>query len=272
MFWIVALLSLFATIVGSVDQWPSVAFGLSTTEPVLRQVMLSSAGALLRGVVSALLAGMLAGVAAYAARVHVARGAETALLWLRGIEIGLIALGVDALVGALMPDLAPTWPGYGAEKAAVPWLARAVSMVGVITPMAGAIVAFRWLDRLSWGWTRHRALCVAFLMLAQGALAATHATQWPEILAAGVIGGAVSTFLFAFLVRFDLRVVPALIGTYAAASALTDAMEKGTAQGWILAAVSLALTLAISWVATRYLVARGEIAESAAEPAPAGSE
>ena len=272
-FWVVASVALLATVIGSLDQWPSVAFGLSTTEPVLRQVLLSAAGTLLRGVVAALVAGMLAGVAAYAARLHVARGADTAVLWLRGIEIGLIALGVDAVVGALIPDLAPTWPGYGAERAAVPWLARAVSMVGVITPMAGAIVAFRWLDRLSWGWSRHRALCVLFLMLANGALAATHATQWPEIVASGVIGGAVSSFLFAFLVRFDLRVVPGLIAVYGAASAVGEAMAKGTLQGWSLGAIAAALALVISWIATRYLVARGEIAETAAEPAPAtGSE
>ncbi|HUH95458.1 MAG TPA: type II CAAX endopeptidase family protein [Casimicrobiaceae bacterium] len=271
-FWVVAVLSLLATVIGSLDQWPSVAFGLSTTEPVLRQVLLSSAGTLLRGVVTALVAGMLAGVAAYAARVHVARGADTATLWLRGVEIGLIALGVDALVAALIPDLAPTWPSYAAEKAVVPWVARAASMVGVITPMAGAVIAFRWLDRLSWGWSRHRALCVLFLMLAEGALAATHASQWPEILVSGLIGGAVSSFLFAFLVRFDLRVVPGLIGVYGAASAASEATEKGTVQGWVLAAIAVALTLAISWAATRYLVVRGEIAETAVEPAPAASE
>jgi hypothetical protein len=272
-FWVVTIVSLGAGIVGAIDQWPSLAFGLKTTEPVLRQVALASASTLFAAVLAALLAGMLSGVAAYAARMHLEPGLDTAALWIRGVEIGLFTLGVEALVAALSPQLVPVWPSYGVEQAAIPWLARAASIVNVVTPMAGAIVAFRWLDRLSAGWTRRRLLCVLLLMLAEGAVAAMHATQWPEIVAAGVIGGAVSAFLFAFLVRFDLRVVPALIAVYGAASAVTEAMQKGTGQGWMLAGIAVALTLGISWIATRYLVARGEIPIAAAEPMPApGSE
>jgi len=268
-FWVVTIVSLAATIVGSVDQWPSIAFGLSTTEPVLRQVALASARALFGAVLGALLAGMLSGVAAYAARMHVTPGADTATLWLRGVYIALFAIGVDALVATATPDLAPTWPGYGAENAVIPWLARAASALKVLTPMAGAIVAFRWLDRLSHGWTRHRLLCVLLLALAEGAVAALSATQWIDIVAAAIIGAAVSAFLFAFVVRFDLRVVPAAIAVYAVVAAVADAMQKTTTQGWILASVGIAVTLAISWIATRYLVARGELPQPAPEPAAA---
>jgi hypothetical protein len=264
----VTIVSFVATLIGTVDQWPSIAFGLSTTEPVMRQVALSSARALFGAVLAALLAGMLSGVAAYAARIHVAHGAQTATLWLRGVEVGLVALGVDALVGALTPDLAPTWASYGAEKAVLPWLASATSAVSILTPMAGAIVAFRWLDRLTDGWTKRRVLCVLLLMLAEGAVTAIHATQWLDIVASGVIGGALSAFLFAFVVRFDLRVVPALLGAYAVVSSFGEATQKGTLSAWVLAAVAAAVALAISWIATSYLVARGELPQVAAEPAP----
>jgi len=271
-FWIVTIASFSATLIGAVDQWPSTAFGLSTTEPVLRQVALASAGALLRAVLAALLAGMLCGVAAYAARMHVAPDLDTGKLWIRGAEIALFALGVDALVGALTPDMAPSWPSYGMEKAAIPWIARAASMVNLVTPMAAGIVAFRWIDRLSHGWSRHRLLCVLLLMLAQGAVAATHASEWLEIVASAVVGGAISALLFAFVVRFDLRVVPAVIGVYATVIAIADGLQKSTAQGWALALVGAALALAISWVATRYLVAKGELPQPAAEPAARGPE
>jgi hypothetical protein len=268
-FWIVTIVSFSATLIGAVDQWPSTAFALKTTEPVLRQVALASAGALFGAVLAALLAGMLSGVAAYAARMHVMLDLDTGALWIRGAAIALFALGVDALVSALTPDLTPSWPSYAAEKAVLPWIARAASMANVVTPMAAAVVAFRWIDRLSHGWSSHRLLCIFLLMLADGAVAATHASEWTEIVAAGVVGGVVSAFLFAFVVRFDLRVVPAVIGVYATVTAIADGILKSTVQGWALALIASGLALAISWIATRYLVALGQLPQPAPEPAAA---
>jgi hypothetical protein len=268
-FWVVTFASFGAALVNAVDQWPSLAMGLQTTEPVLRQVALASGRIFFGAVMGALLAGMLSGVASYAARMHVTPGLDAGTLWLRGAEIGLFVVGVGALVGMLTPDLTPSWPKFDAENAVFPWLARAVATVGIVTPMAATIVAFRWLDRLTSSWTRRRVLCVALLMLVEGAIAAMQADQWLDIVLTGVIGGAVSALLFAFVVRFDLRVVPALIATYATVAIVADAMQKSTAQAWMLAAVGATLTLAISWVATRYLVAQGEIPHGAVQPAPA---
>ena len=110
-------------------------------------------------------------------------------------------------------------------------------------------------------------------MLVEGAIAAMQADQWLEIVATGVIGGAVSSLLFAFVVRFDLRVVPALIATHGTVASVAGAMQKSTSQAWMLAAIGTTLILAISWVATRYLVAQGEIPHAAVQPAAApGSE
>jgi hypothetical protein len=200
---------------------------------------------------------------------HVLPGLDATALWIRGAEIGLFVAGVDTLVGMLTPDLTPSWPKFDAENAVFPWLARAAATAGIVTPMAAAIVAFRWLDRLTSGWTRHRVLCVVLLMLVEGAIAAIQADQWLDIVVTGVIGGMVSALLFAFVVRFDLRVVPALIASHATVAIVADAMQKSTAQAWMLAAVGATLTLAISWVATRYLVAQGEIPHVAVQPAPA---
>ena len=263
-FWMVASVSLGAALINAVDQWPSVAFGLRTTEPLLQQVALSSAGMLFGAVIRALLAGMLCGVAAYAARMHMTPGLDTMKLWARGAAVGLFAIGVDALIGLLTPHLTPSWPRFGAENAAWPWLSSAATTINVIIPMAAAIVALRWLDRLTSGWTRHRVLCITLLILAEGALAAMRADDWRDIVVAGIVGGTVSALLFAFVLRFDLRVIPALIAVYTVAEVLVQALSKGTPQAWLLFATIAALTLAISWVATRYLVAQGEIREAAA--------
>src|SRR5215472_6152060 len=265
-FWVVSLGVLGGTLINAVNQWPSMAMSLQTTEPVLRQVAVASGQILLSAVLGALLAGMLSGVAAYAARMHVAPGLDTSTLWLRGAAVGLLAVGVDALIGLLTPDLSPSWPKFGAENAAWPWLSRAAGTVSIIIPMAGAIVALRWLDRLTAGWTRNRVLCVALLILAEGAIAAMRASEWLDIVVTGVVGGIVTALLFAFVLRFDLRVVPALIVVYAALAMVVDALAKGTPQAWLLSAIGAALTVAISWIATRYLVTRGELPQDA--PAP----
>jgi hypothetical protein len=139
--------------------------------------------------------------------------------------------------------------------------------------MAAGIVALRWLDRLTHGWTRRRILCVVLLILGEAAIAAMRANDWIDIVLTGIVGGTVSALLFAFVLRFDLRVVPAVIAAYVVADAAVEAMRKGTPQAWMLYAVAAVLTLAISWIATRYLVSQGEIREPAGPLAAApGSE
>jgi hypothetical protein len=271
-FWVVASLSLGAAVVNAIDQWPSLAFSLRTTEPVLQQVALASAGILFGGVIRSLFAGLWSGVGAYTARMHV-MGLDTRTLWLRGAAVGLFAVGVDALIGLFTPHLTPAWPRFASENAVWPWLSAAASTVSVILPMAAAIVALRWLDRLTHGWTRRRILCVALLILGEGAIAATRADEWIDIVLTGIVGGTVSALLFAFVLRFDLRVVPAVIAVYVVAEGVVEAIRKGTPQAWLLYAVAAVLTLVISWVATRYLVAQGEIREPARPLAAApGSE
>ncbi|HTP47564.1 MAG TPA: type II CAAX endopeptidase family protein [Casimicrobiaceae bacterium] len=270
-FWVVALLSLGAALINAVDQWPSLAMGLQTTEPVMRQVALASGRIIIGAVVGALLAGMLSGVASYAARVHVAPDVAPSTLWLRGAAVGLFVIGVDAVIELFTPQLAPLWPKFGAENAAWPWLSRVATSFNVLLPIAGTIVVLSWLDRLTSGWTRHRVLCVVLLVLGEGAISAMRADQWLDIVMTGLIGGLVSAALFAFVLRFDLRQIPALIGVYAATGAVVDALEKASPQAWLLSAIAVLMAIAISWVVTNYLVARGPIpadSASAAGPEP----
>src|SRR5215472_11158283 len=144
-FWIVTLTLFTATIVSAINQWESVAMVLQTTEPVLRQVALTVGRALFGAVLTSLLAGMLCGVASYAARMHIESGLDAGTLWLRGLQLGLVVVGVDALAGVLTPDVSPSWPRFSAETAVFPWLSRAAASLNILLPMAGVIVAFRWL-------------------------------------------------------------------------------------------------------------------------------
>ena len=274
-FWPVAGLLFIASIVNSANGWEAIGMRLQTAEPVVTQVALAAGGALIAAASGALLGGLLAGVAVYAARAHVEATLDVRALWLRGAAVALIAIGVDALIGAMAPDLVPVWPRYDAENAWLPWLSRVTGSAGVITLIAGTVVALYWVDRLTGGWTRRRDLAFIVLALAEAAIAAIKADGWLELLVAGLTGGAVSTLLFATVLRFDLRAVPALAAVYLAVNYAADAALKGTASAIVLDAIAIATTLTLAWVATRYLLAPGprpEGAPGAPEPVPPGSD
>jgi len=110
-------------------------------------------------------------------------------------------------------------------------------------------------------------------MLTHATIAAVSADQWFDIVASGVVGGAVSTLLFATVLRYDLRVVPPLIGVYVSTALIAQAAQKGTLQAALLGAIGVAATLGVAWAATRYILARGEIPQAATQPAAVpGSE
>jgi Type II CAAX prenyl endopeptidase Rce1-like len=258
-FWIAATLMLSAAAVNTVNQWPLLGMRLSTTEPVTTQVSLYLAGILLTTVLSALLGGLLAGVASFAARAHVEPGLTQKTLWIRGAAAALFVLGVEALLGRLAPDMAPTWPSYKVEELWVPWLGRiSGTLSSGLMAMTITVIVLYWLDRLTAGWTRQRALGVVVVVLAQAAMAAANADQWIEIVAVGVVGGALTTLIYVTILRFDLRIAPALIAIYLVVGFIGDAAQKHTAQAAVLALIASATALTLAWAATRYLLRPGK--------------
>jgi hypothetical protein len=257
-FWIAATLMLLAAAVNTANQWPLLGMRLSTTEPVTTQVSVYLAGTLLTTVLSALLCGLLAGVASFAARAHVEPGLTQKTLWIRGAGAALFVLGVDGLLGRLSPDMAPTWPSYKVEELWVPWLGRISGTVSSgLMVMTVTVIMLYWIDRLTAGWTRRRALGVVVLVLAQAAVAAANADQWTDIITAGVVGGALATLIYATVLRFDLRIAPALIAVQLVVGFVGDAAQKHTAQAATLALIAAATALALGWAATRYLLRPG---------------
>jgi hypothetical protein len=262
-FWIAAALMLLAAAVNTINQWPLLGMRLSTTEPVTTQVSLYLAGTLLTTVLSALVCGLLAGVASFAARAHVEPGLTQATLWIRGAGAALLVLGSDALLGRLSPDMAPTWPSYKVEELWVPWLGRiSGTLTSGLMVMTVTVIMLYWIDRMTAGWTRRRALGVLVLALAQAAMAAANADQWTDIIAAGLVGGALATLIYATVLRFDLRIAPALIAVQLVVGFVGDAAQKHTAQAVALALIATATALALAWSATRYLLRPGPSSEA----------
>ena len=140
----------------------------------------------------------------------------------------------------------------------MPWLGRiSGTLTSGLLVMTVTVIMLYWLDRLTEGWTRRRALGVVVLVLAQAAVAAANADQWIEVIAAGAVGGALATLIYATVLRFDLRIAPALIAVYLVVGFVGDAAQKQTAQAAMLALIACATALALAWAVTRYLLRPG---------------
>lgn len=144
-------------------------------------------------------------------------------------------------------------------------LVRSVS--APVLGVAVTIIALHWLERWTDGWRRRRWLVYAALTIATAALAALRADDWTSIIVGGLVGGALYTLLFATVLRYDLRLVPAFVAANAIVRIVGNALLKGTAAGAFYAALEIAATLAVAWAMTRYLL-RVNTPMTAASPVP----
>jgi hypothetical protein len=257
-FWLTNLCVGVALAFGGLNQWPAAAMSLATTEPYTWQILLWLGGTAVSLLLFTLLIGLIAGVAAWAARAQAYPRVGVKALYLRGAAAGLFVAGINALVGGMGTRDTPHWPRPGDENAWLPLLAAlAGPFPAVFGGMAVTTIMLYWLDRFTHGWQRHRVLTFVVLAFAAGAQAALSADDWVGIIAAGVAVGALNTVLFATVIRFDLRIIPAFVAAQVGASIVTAALLQRTTAGNVFAALSLATTLLITWAATRYLVSAG---------------
>ncbi len=244
-----------ASLVTGINAWPAFAMQLKTAEPLAPQIALGAAGIALSLVPLTLLASLLAGVAVWEAREHSAPDTGVGRLWLRGASAGFFVAGVEGLAGAVVAQDFPRSARYTMENAWFPWLDALVRSVSApVLGVAVTIIALHWLERWTDGWRRRRWLVYAALTIATAALAALRADDWTAIIVGGLVGGALYTLLFATVLRYDLRLVPAFVAANAIVRIVGNALLKGTAAGAFYAALEIAATIAVAWAITRYLL------------------
>jgi hypothetical protein len=266
-FWLALCAVGAATLLSGINAWPAFAMQLKTAEPLAPQIALGAAGIGLSLVPLTLLASLLAGVAVWEAREHSVPETGIGALWLRGASAGFFVAGVEALAGTVAAQDFPRSARYTIENAWFPWLDALLRSVSA--PVLGVtvtIIALHWLERWTDGWRRRRWLVYAALTIATAALAALSADDWPAIVVGGLVGGALYTLLFATVLRYDLRLVPAFVAANAIVRIVANALLKGTATGAFHAALEIAATLAVAWAITRYLL-RVNTPVAAAAPA-----
>ena len=236
------------TIVGTVNGWPAQAFSLSTTEPVVNQVVMRALAVTAGAVLLALLLGLIAGVGAHYARLQTPVRLEGRLPpWVCGALAALVTAGIAATLSAGVPASLPLWPEHSRVAAWMPWLAGAISGLAFVPATAVTLFLLAVFDRLTAGWTRRVAVVAAMLVVLGAAVGLAAGKDLVPSLAAGVLQGAVA-FAFAWLLlRYDLRTVAGFVATGIVLEAAHDAMLEGTAGGWIACATTVLVVGVLAW-------------------------
>jgi len=253
-----------ASVVGAANAWPVLAMGFVTTESVATQAAFAFASALAGGLVAALMLGLAAGVGAFAAaRERASVQAMRIPAWVAGIAAACFVAGVGAIAAGLLPRSVPLWPAFGVESLALPWLGAALAGVRVLFAIGVVLYLLHWLEQLTGRWQRRGWLtaCIAIAIFATlGQVGARDA------LVAGVAGaleGAAMVAVVYALLRFDLLAVPAFVATGAALDFVEGALRKNGTAAFVNAAIAIVVTVAVAWVATRYLRRARESATAA---------
>ena len=172
----------------------------------------------------------------------------------------------------MLPKSVPVWPAFGVESLAWPWLGAALVGARVLYGIVVALFLLHWFAQLTAGWQR-RGWLTAFIAIAIFAtLGLVGARDAAAAGVAGTLAGAAMVAVVYALLRFEALAVPAFVATGAVLDIVEGTLRKGDAGAFVYAAIAIAATVAVAWVATNYLRrARDIAAASATEIAGPGS-
>jgi hypothetical protein len=247
----------FATTLGvavaaAVNAWPSVAMGLSTTEPLATQLTTKVLGGLAAALLGALLAGLCAGVGAFGARMSppvdtigrlpAVAAAMAAGAFVVGLQVALAALSV--------PDV-PRWPSAGWLTKASAASAAALSGVAFVGFASLQLFVVYVVARLTGGFSRRLWLAVVIVVVLECAVALVQGRANPAgALVSGIAAGTAAAAVLLLLLRYDPRLVPAFSATIVLMTAAVDASQ---ADAWVPYAVQAIVTAAVAAWLTRAL-------------------
>jgi hypothetical protein len=253
--------------IGVANSWPVLAMNFRTTESIATQAGFAVAAALAGGVVAALLLGLAAGVGSYAAaRERPLVPASRAPAWVSGIAAACFVAGVGAIAAALLPQSLPLWPAFGVESLALPWLGSVLAGIQVLYATVVAVFLLHWFGQLTAAW-RRRGWLTAFIVIAIFATLGLGGSR--DAAVAGAIGALAGSALVAVVygtLRFDSLSVPAFVATGAVLEIAEGALRAGYPRAMFNSAISIGVTVAVAWAATRYLRRAREAAAAAVDP------
>ena len=244
-------------IVGVIDlanSWPEAAMQLRTAEPVASQLAFGIAGGVFTALLAAGLMALLAGVGAWYARTATPARLATGLpAWSVGVAVALAVAGLAAATGMLAPRAEPLWPALKMAGQAWPVVAAVTDPIGLAGASGAALFVLFLLERGTRGWTM-RPWIAALLLVLISCVAVLVGGGEPEAAALrGVVKGLTSFALLWWVLRYDLRAIPAFLATGTLLDAARNAALEATAGAWTLFGVGAVVTVAVAWAVIRYI-------------------
>jgi hypothetical protein len=257
-----ALIVLAASLATGVNRWPTVIAGFSTAQPYALQLTFWFISLGFGALVTAALMGLLSGlVAPWLHRSTVNRGQAIIL----GCGLGLIIAGAKAMIGRLHAGANPPWPALHGAAEAWPLISPVLqTFPQVISGVAIFALVCGGLDRLTSGWTRRRALWggLAFIIAVLTNPTGDAAAVMPWV-ASALLSGLTMFLAYLLVLRFDLSVVPLVVGTMQILDLARAAVQQAYPGAMIGYIVSMAVAAALAWI--WFVVLRG----AGDRPAPA---
>ncbi|HEY5307296.1 MAG TPA: hypothetical protein VIK97_02190, partial [Casimicrobiaceae bacterium] len=245
---------LVVAIVGLGNNWPAIAHGLRTAQPVPSQVGVAVLAGVFGALVLALLSGLMGGVGIWYARwLRPVPMAGRLAFWANGIAVALVFQGIAAASAGMASRDGPLVPDLHLAAQAWPMLGALVEPLKLAAASGFALFALHLFDRVTVHWTR-RIWLVALVVMGLFCAGALHDSE--AVIGSAVRGLAVGVIAFALLwrvVRFDLRMIPALIATDMVLEGAQGAALSGTATSWWQFAVGASVTVAVAIAMTRYI-------------------
>src|SRR4030095_427882 len=228
---------------------------INTAEPVSNQLVIAILGALASGLMVALLFGLLASVGAYYARTQTtSRLMGRFPAWMLGMAAALATAGIAAALTSLVAPAMPTWPDLKLQSFASPWAGALMLGFAFVPAVTVTLFLLSVVDRATVGWSRRILLAAVVLMVFGVATSIVSGQELRNALLQGIVEGA-TALLFAWLVlRYDLRTVPAFVETGLILEGVKSASISGTAAAWVSLAAAVMVTIALAWLATRYVM------------------
>jgi uncharacterized membrane protein (UPF0182 family) len=148
---------------------------------------------------------------------------------------------------------APIWPPLPQAQWS-PLAGAVLSGLNALPYIGTALFVVYVVARLTQGFSRNAWLGVGLIVVLQCAAALAQAGgQYVSALIGGASAGLTSAAVLWWLLRYDLRMLPAYVVTGALFSAVVRAVQMNTGQGFVLLAIQAAVAVLVAWAATRYI-------------------
>jgi hypothetical protein len=253
-FFVLSGIIFLASIVTVANGFPALESAFSTAQPYSTQVFISVG-------IAALGLFLLAGSLGLAGGLVVSWKEHRQLFptvqsWLSGMSLGLLFMALTATAGTIDGSKSPLMANYEPLNTYIPFVRSLVDpLLQVLTRSLILLFVFIGVDRVSTGWQQRRILAGSLLLLYGFILAGS---RQPESLSEWVVSGAVVGFLFiaayVYYTRFDVRVIPAAVGTVAVLEFIRQAIFEAYPEAPVSFALAGVVALAASWVVHRTIV------------------